>query len=294
MAVKSEWKDQPGAERVSIAGSGRISGGTYQSVKVAGSGTIDGDVKAETISVAGACTIHGSVIAEEMKASGSCTVEGDVTAEEFRTNGSAKVNGDVNADVFKCSGSQRVEGKLTTSYTKISGSCKVGGDVEADKFNSEGSFEIQGLLSADIISIRLGGDCSAREIGGEKIEIKRKSGKYDRKNFETKSKDKSESEDKKWQFDEFGIQIDVDLEKITDMIGQIGEDLGIHVSGYIGRGSLTAEVIEGDKIYLESTKAKIVRGKKIVIGPDCEIDSIEFEESLEIDEYSRVSNQTRI
>lgn len=292
MAVKSEWKDRPGAERVSIAGSGRISGGTYQSVKVAGSGTIDGDVKAETINVSGACKINGSVIAEELKSSGSCTVEGDVHAEEFRTNGSAKINGDVTADVFKCSGSQRIEGKLSTSYTKISGSCKVGGDVEADKFNSEGSFEILGLLSADDISVRLGGNCSAREIGGEKIEVKQKAGKFDSKNFAKKMK--QEAGNKKWQFDEFGIQIGVDLEKITDVIGQIGEELGLHVSGFIGTGSLEADIIEGDKIYIESTKASVVRGKQVVIGPDCEIESVEFEESLEIDESSRVSNQKRI
>jgi cytoskeletal protein CcmA (bactofilin family) len=295
MVVRSEAKKEEGAERVTIAGSGRISGGTYQSIKVAGSGTIAGDVKAESISIAGSCAIEGNAEAEEFHSAGSCRVDGNVKAEDLRTTGSAVVNGDVSADVFKCSGTQKIGGKLTTSYIKISGTCVVGGDVEADKFNSEGSFEIGGLLSADEISIRLGGDSHAREIGGEKIEVLQKFGSFDQDKFKRRMEEKTKG--KRWKFNDFGVNIDVDLEKITDMMGQLKESLGnfgIHVSGFIGAGVLEAETIEGDEIHLESTKAKTVRGKNVVIGLGCEIERVEYEESLEVNELSHVETREKI
>jgi len=289
MPVKSEQYD---TSRVKIAGSGRISGGTYQSIKVAGSGKIDGDVTAETISIAGSCKVQGHLQAQELSSSGSLKVEGNVTADEFSTKGSSKINGDVDADIFKTSGSNAIDGRLSTRYIKITGSCEVHGDVEADKFTSEGAFQIDGLLSADEISIRLGGDCHAREIGGEKIIVRSNAHIHTGKFRSSQGQDAGGP--KRWTFNEFGIGIDIDLERITDMIGQIGEDIGLHVSDYVGGGILETDSIEGDEIYLESTQAKIVRGKRIVIGPGCEIESIEYEESIELDESSTVEQTTRI
>ena len=289
--MKSEKAEHAESSRVKIAGSGRISGGTYQSVKVAGSGKVDGDLTAETVNVSGSCNVEGHVKAEEISSSGSLNVNGDVEADEFRSKGSSKVHGNVTADVFKCSGSQEIDGKLSTSYTKINGNCKVSGDVEADKFNSEGAFEIEGLLSADEISIRLGGNSSAKEIGGEKIKVRGKPGPDDVQfsGFAGGRDPKS----KRWSFQEFGVGIDIDIEKITDMIGQIGEEIGLHVSDYMGGGILETDSIEGDDIYLEYTHAAMVRGKRVVLGPHCEIGHVEYEESIEIDESSRVEQTTR-
>ena len=289
MPVKSERTEQNDTSRVKIAGSGRISGGTYQSIKVAGSGKVEGDITAETINVSGSCKVEGNVTAEEISSSGSFKVEGDVQADEFRSKGSSHINGHVTADVFKCSGSQEITGRLSTSYIKINGNCNVTGDVEADKFNSEGAFTIDGLLSADEISIRLGGNSSAKEIGGEKIKVRGKPGTDD-----VQFAGERDPKNKRWTFQEFGVGIDIDIEKITDMIGQIGEEIGLHVSDYMGGGVLETESIEGDDIYLEYTRASIVRGKRVVIGPQCEIGNVEYEESIEIDESSRVGQTTRI
>jgi cytoskeletal protein CcmA (bactofilin family) len=288
---------EAGRERVSIAGAGRIGGGTYHSVKVAGSGTIEGDVKAQTISTAGSCVIKGSVEAEELKTAGSCRVEGDVRAEEFRTTGSATVEGEVQADVFKSSGSQRIGGKLTASYVKTSGSLEVSSDVEADKFVSEGSFEIGGLLTADEISIRLGGDCEAREIGGERIEVRQKSGVRRLRPEDLEEKLERKTKGKRWKFEELGIEIDIDLERLTRELGKLGAalgNLGLNITGFGGYGTLEAETIEGDEIYLESTRAKTVRGKRVTIGPDCEIETVEYEELLEVDESSQVAKREKI
>lgn len=40
---------------------------------------------------------------------------------------------------------------------------------------------------------------------------------------------------------------------------------------------LTVETIEGDDIQLEYTQAKMVRGKRVIIGPGCEIGVVEYQ-----------------
>lgn len=291
-----------GRERVSIAGSGRVSGGVYQSVTVAGSGTITGDVQAKTISTAGSCKIEGSVKAEELKTAGSCRIDGDVEAGELHATGSCKIEGRVKADVFKASGSQRIGKKLTASYIKLSGSCQVGGDVEADKFVSEGAFTIEGLLSADEIEIRLRGDCRVQEIGGERVEVRQKGAFGTEFSSEgLKEKLRAKQPRAKEQFEKlrerFGIDINIDFEKLAEELGKLGESLGeigVHLGGFGGHGRLETSTIEADEIYLEATQAQIVRGKRVIIGPDCQIESVEYEESCEVDESARVAHQQKV
>jgi cytoskeletal protein CcmA (bactofilin family) len=291
-----------GRERVSIAGSGRVSGGVYESVSVAGSGTITGDVEAKTISTAGSCKIEGSVKAEELKTAGSCKIDGDVEAGELHASGSCKIEGRVKADVFKGAGSQRIGKRLTAGYIKLSGSCQVGGDVEADKFVSEGSFNIDGLLSADEIEIRLRGDCQVKEIGGERVEVRQKGtfGHFAHSDA-WKEKLKAKQPRAKEQFEKlrerFGIDINIDFEKLADELGKLGESLGeigVHLGGFGGHGRLETSIIEADEIYLESTQAETVRGKRVIIGPDCQIESVEYEESCEVDHSSSVAHQQKV
>jgi cytoskeletal protein CcmA (bactofilin family) len=292
-----------GTERVHIAGSGRVSGGVYQSVTVAGSGTIAGDVQAKTISNAGSCKIEGSVKAEEMKTAGSCRIAGDVEAGEFRTSGSCKVEGRVKADVFKAAGSQQIGKKLTGGYVKLSGSCEVGGDVEADKFVSEGAFRIDGLLTADEIEIRLHGDCEAKEIGGGRVEVRRKRAFDDPFAHSEEWKEKLKQKKPKFESqmeklrEHLGIDLKIDFDKLAEELGKLGESFGhlsLHLGNLSGHGRLVTETIEADEIYLEATEAKTVRGKRVVIGPDCRIESVEYEESCEVDESSSVAHQNKV
>ncbi len=57
---------------------------------------------------------------------------------------------------------------------------------------------------------------------------------------------------------------------------------------------LEAELIEGDDIYLENTKAKIIRGKVVEIGAECEIDIIEYLENLLVANDSSVKTQENV
>ena len=156
---------------IRISGAGSAGGGSYQSVSISGSGKITGDVEAEEIKISGAATIQGSARAKSFRASGAFKVEGGLEAEELKCSGSGRIAGSVKADVFRSSGALKVEGGVNAREARTSGASKFGADVEAEHFRSSGAFSIAGLLSADRVEIALGGDCQAREIGGEQITV---------------------------------------------------------------------------------------------------------------------------
>ncbi|MFL6517173.1 MAG: cytoplasmic protein, partial [Bacillus sp. (in: firmicutes)] len=59
-------------------------------------------------------------------------------------------------------------------------------------------------------------------------------------------------------------------------------------------GSLSAKVIEGDDIYLENTKADIVRGNKVKVGPGCQIGVVEYRNELTHNPKATIKTKTKI
>jgi hypothetical protein len=92
------------------------------------------------------------------------------------------------------------------------------------------------------------------------------------------------------------------LESVFEDLGRIGEEVERAVGESLGYafgwshrwGSLEADTIEGDEIFLENTKARVVRGKKIQIGEGCKIESVEYSESLEVAPGAHVKHQTKV
>ena len=237
----------------SLSGAGKLSGGDYTRVSISGAGKVQGDIKAEELRISGAGKVDGRVDALQITVSGSGAFASDVIADEMRVSGAARIDGIARVKELKCSGSYRTKGSITAEYIKASGQIRVGGDVEADLFKATGGFEIEGLLSADKIEVRLGGRCSAREIGGERIDVRR-GGYRDR-----------------------GILLDGLVRMFSGS----------------GTAELRVTQIEGDEIHLEDTIAEIVRGKKVEIGPGCRIGLVEYADKLEVHPDARVEKKTK-
>ena len=70
----------------------------------------------------------------------------------------------------------------------------------------------------------------------------------------------------------------------SDLIG--GETIDVRLGKpwaflpFFGDRNLTADTIEGDTIYLENTRAKVVRGANVTIGTDCSIDLVEYSATM--------------
>jgi hypothetical protein len=57
---------------------------------------------------------------------------------------------------------------------------------------------------------------------------------------------------------------------------------------------LETNLIEGDDIYLEYTEAAVVRGKKVTLGPGCEIGTLEYSESYQAHRDASVGKTNKI
>ena len=239
---------------VSISGAGNIAGGSYSRVSISGAGKISGDLYAEELKMSGAGRVSGHCEVVRLSVSGTAKFEKAVVADEMTVSGVAKVDGPVKVKELKCSGTFRASEDISSEYVKVSGQLHVGGDLEAEIFRASGGFDIHGLLSADRIEIHPGGRCRVKEIGGARIDIRRYGSR-----------------------DHPGL-LDSLLRALSSAWG----------------GEVEAELIEGDEIYLENTRADIVRGKQIEIGPHCKIGLIEYSESLKVHDDSNVGKQTKI
>jgi cytoskeletal protein CcmA (bactofilin family) len=293
-------------DSVIITGSGKIDGGVYDVIKIMGAGRVNGDIEANSVNTAGSASFSGNINVLNMKTAGSCRVGESVTAGNFKTAGSCTVEGDVRATEFSCSGSQRIGNDLIAGNIKISGSCQVGNDVEADTFNCKGRFHIGGLLTADEIKIQLGHGskgCKANEIGGERIQV-RSGGKFldwQADDLERKlgSVGYKLEEGLSGLRDRFGIEIDLgDIDKFVEDMVKFGEKMKTNIDIQFGEGEqpsiLEVDTIEGDEIYLENTKADIVRGKHVTIGHGCRIERVEYSEELIIEEDAHVGEQEKV
>ena len=157
---------------VNIGGSGKLPGGVYGNVKIAGSVSVDGDIEADEIEIAGSANLKGSVKAQKLSVAGSCRIKGDVEVGVIKSAGSFNAGGDVVADSVEVAGSHRVGGSLRAGVIKIGGSCQVENDVEAERFVVDGGFRVSGLINAAQVEIKLGGRSNAREIRGSRIAVK--------------------------------------------------------------------------------------------------------------------------
>ena len=61
-----------------------------------------------------------------------------------------------------------------------------------------------------------------------------------------------------------------------------------------GKNELTADVIEGDNVYLENTTARVVRGNNITIGQGCKIEMVEYKEDFKTEGKSEVGMDKKI
>jgi cytoskeletal protein CcmA (bactofilin family) len=166
-------------DQVRISGAGHIEGNIECNLfDISGAGNIRGDVKTKTAKINGAGDVKGNITAEDLKVNGGSTFEGTVTSDKIYINGGSQFRGDVRSKYIKINGSSDINGNLNSDEIEISGSLDVQKDCEAEKFKASGGFKIGGLLNADIIDIKVYGKCTAKEIGGENIQIRRGSNDF--------------------------------------------------------------------------------------------------------------------
>ena len=169
---------------VIINGNGTSPGGDYDTVKINGSGKIEGDFTCEDFAINGSGKAMGAVQSKQVHISGSGHIFGAVKTNELKARGAATFDDTVSCESAYISGASTFLKNLDANKVRVSGSVKIDADCSADTFSSTGLFQIGGLLSADTIDIRLGlVKSTAKEIGGEKIDIRTTPGRAKVRSF---------------------------------------------------------------------------------------------------------------
>lgn len=238
--------------------------------------------KLNSININGMGTYPGGEF-DKVTISGNGKIHGNIKCNKFNISGNGKVVGNINSESFSTSGNCKIEGDLNSKELNISGSLKCLNNINSEKVNVSGVTKIEEKLQGHTIKgsgvLKVASDIECEEIyinGAIKC-----GGFLNCENFELRIEGKSE-------IDEIGastVKISYERRLLQSIF-----HLFVPKKFY----KLTVNSIEGDNIYLENSDVKIIRGKNIKIGADCDIDTIEYSGTIEIDDRSKVKNINKI
>ncbi|GMK43566.1 hypothetical protein PghCCS26_06930 [Paenibacillus glycanilyticus] len=194
-----------------------------------------------------------------------------------KIEGVGKIEGDVRCYELSINGKGDVQGHVRAVTASINGMSSIRGGLHADKLNIEGKVSFGGSVTGE--QMRMNGMVTVK--GSCETEIFEANGRMDIDSLNAS-------------------QIKLTLQG-SSHINEIGGE-SIHVGKQPGKGfakwlqsvpgpfanKLSAEVIEGDDVYLEYTTADIVRGGIVRIGPGCTIGSVEYKQSLDVHSSSKI------
>ncbi|WP_042454604.1 polymer-forming cytoskeletal protein [Neobacillus dielmonensis] len=214
-----------------------------------------------------------------VKINGTGTVNTDIDCTEFECHGSGSVNGNVTSHKVKISGNGKVKGTIETGLMTVEGTAKIGENLFAKTVEVSGKAVIGGRLKAEEIKVKgmlvVKEDCEAElfkaeshfSIGGllnaDHIEVS--------------------------LFGECKVK-EIGGQKI--FIKQKAALLGLFKSFLPTQ--LEVDLIEGDEIEVENTKAAVIRGNHVTIGPKCQIGLVEYKEELTIDKKATVKEYRKV
>ncbi|MGG4489432.1 polymer-forming cytoskeletal protein [Metabacillus idriensis] len=249
-----------------INGSGSAGGGHFKTVSISGSGKIAGDIECESMKIGGSGKVEGSIFAETIKISGSSTLKGKIETKLLNINGSTKLEERISAVELTVNGSAKMMKDVKAGELKVNGSAKISGKLHADRIDVSGMLTAAGDCEAETFRssgvIHVGGLLSA-----DNIHIC----------LDHYSKVKEIG----------GETITVSIEKSFNLFRRMFRFLN-------SDPHLHTEVIEGDTVRLQHTKAKLVRGTDIYIGENCEIGTVEYSGSLDIHPKASVHDSVKV
>jgi cytoskeletal protein CcmA (bactofilin family) len=235
-----------------INGNGKISGGLYNDVLINGIGKVNGDLDCINFKCNGDSDVNGNLKASSTRINGTTDITGNLRSDEIKISGFSEIAGGVKAKQVRIEGQVNIGESMTADEIMIRGAAKIKGDCNSETFESHGAFTVDGLLNSGTVDVKLYGPCKAREIGGERITVKKGNAFI-----------------------------------LRDLIKAIFTTLDIS-------NRLSSDVIEGDDISLECTKAKVVRGNNVTIGEGCDIGLVEYKKTFQQSDSSTVNEKKKI
>ncbi|WP_010274771.1 hypothetical protein [Paenibacillus senegalensis] len=230
-----------------------------EDITLSGSGTIAAG-RYNRVKIAGSGKISGDVEANQLKINGSASLKGRARINEISVNGSVKFNEDVEAMKCVINGSASSDAVLDIANLTVNGSIQ-GSQLRTTKLKNQGSISMETVEAEEFIS--KGTFSISKELNAHHVQGILYGSSFAR---------------------EIGGER-IEIESVTSKQGVWGALLSLFKSTPL----LKADSIEGTVIYLENTNAKVVRGERIRIGPNCKIECVEYLDTLEVSPESKVN-----
>ncbi len=221
-------------------------------IVISGSGVVSSDTPIDEFKCSGSGKVTSDLLAKNVRISGACKIDGGCECEEFDSSGSVKVGSDVRAREFRSSGSLKLASDLRAQEVETSGALVVAGDILDAQ-----QVTVSGRLDVE-------GSVQTQEFTS--------SGRFRiGKTLEAQ-------------------EVDIQLAGTSRIPAIKAQEISVRKGKR--NGDLVADTIEGQQIYLEATRAQLVRGREVRIGPFCTIGTAEADK-LEVHETSTVKEQRR-
>lgn len=204
-------------------------------------------------------------------------------------------------DSISIMGEGKINSNVDCTNIKIYGEGQITGDLHVkDITDIKGHASIKGILEGEKLKVQ--GDAQFGSVSVEKAEIMG--------NINVKNDFNAETFKLEGGFKIHGLlnadKIEINLYWPCEVLEIGGSDIKVKKESklsFLGiknmimpsesSEELTADIIEGDEIYLEYTKAKVVRGNNIELGPGCEVELVEYKGDFKKDDEAKVRSQTK-
>ncbi len=161
---------------LTITGNGSSSGGVFRNVKIVGEAKIDSDLDCLAFKSTGTAVITGNMKSTSCHVVGEVRMKGNLETGEAKINGMMDIDGNVKTKEIKSRGETRIRGSVAGEDVHLEGLFAIKGNCEAESLHMKGVFTIEGLLNAGFVEMKTHSKCRIKEIGGEKIDIRRGTG----------------------------------------------------------------------------------------------------------------------
>jgi len=225
----------------------------------------------QDVRISGAGRIGGGTYTS-VHVTGSGKLAGDIICkEDARISGTASAEGSLSAKLIKVSGTMSVKNDLSAGDASVSGSLSVGGEATlTGEMRAAGGLKIMGRLRAD--SVKISGSLHCEDdVECEKFESH---GAFTVRGLLNADQ----------------IEAELDGNSSAGEIGGSSVHIYAKLQGFsllrllnlVGEARMKVNTIEANRVDIEATQAKIVRGHDVRIGIDCEIDRVEYTGTIDI------------
>ncbi|EKN71453.1 hypothetical protein BABA_01405 [Neobacillus bataviensis LMG 21833] len=234
-------------------------------------------IKGQNLTINGSGNYPGGSY-DKVSIRGEGTIENAVDCSSYHIYGTSEALADVKAGSVKVVGETEVKGNMESGDMLVMGTLSIGGKAGLEKVKILGTLEVGERLFGETANIK-----GSISVGGD-IEYE----KFDLSGgFEIKGLLNAGTVNIGLRFGESTAE-EIGGEKITvkrktSLLPFVKDE-----------GSLVVKVVEGDEVFLENTKADIVRGKLVKIGTGCQIGRVEYSTDFIQDKNSTVKMAEKI